>query len=231
MLRLRAKPLFSGSLARLNSTVAPTSVSATGVESSPTPAAATSPNASASNSSATSPADSKPKAATKTRGRRKRGAATRSLAVRGEKREWNQPVAPGALPVYDEALKVIRADSRALKAELDGVRTRLAGVKDTESNEAKTLAAKAKILEVQSQINLPDVRWKFRNGQGRSILIGNIHCTYTELLGDLSKLVYRHLAEQKWRKEGSLDMLVSGSTSSVYFIQSHFHCRWNVYTK
>jgi hypothetical protein len=27
--------------------------------------------------------------------------------------------------------------------------------------------------------------------------------------GDMSKAVYRHLAEQKWRNEGDLDLLVS----------------------
>ena len=48
----------------------------------------------------------------------------------------------------------------------------------------------------------------------------------------MNKLVYRHLAEQKWRNKGALDLLVR-----VFFLQmtmdgsSHFMYRWNEYTR
>lgn len=79
--------------------------------------------------------------------------------------EWNRPLAPGVLPAYDEALRVIKADSRAIKAQLEQVNARIE--KAGEDGDLAELKEKAHILEVQSEINLPDVRWKFRNKMGK----------------------------------------------------------------
>jgi hypothetical protein len=90
-------------------------------------------------------------------------------------------VQAGVLPAYDEALKLIRADSEALKNEVEDVRKKLASA---QGEEAEALQKKVEILEVQSEINLPDVRWKFRNGLGTFL-------TLLSLLLECSKLCSR----------------------------------------
>ena len=77
----------------------------------------------------------------------------------------------GKLPVYDEALKVIREDSKKIKAELEAVRAevkRLEGATEKENVKGglEELRKKEKILEIQSEINLPQVRWGVANGMG-----------------------------------------------------------------
>lgn len=79
-------------------------------------------------------------------------------------REWNRPLAPGVLPAYDEALRLLRADSCTLKDELEGINARIEAA--PEGEDVEKLRKKAAILEVQSEINLPDVRWRFRNKMG-----------------------------------------------------------------
>lgn len=79
-------------------------------------------------------------------------------------REWNRPLAPGVLPAYDEALRVIQADSYTIKAQLAEVNARIEQC--AEGEELDKLREKAHILEVQSEINSPEVRWKFRNKMG-----------------------------------------------------------------
>jgi large subunit ribosomal protein L35 len=80
-------------------------------------------------------------------------------------REWNPPVAPGALPAYDEAVAFIRADAAAVQAEADTLRSSLEnGQVPTEGIEdAKNMLD---VLEVMAQVNLPEVRWKAANGMG-----------------------------------------------------------------
>ena len=92
-------------------------------------------------------------------------------------RKWNPPVKPGALPVYDEALKLIKGDSARLKKELRSVQSRVSEIEkelpkaDGEARlgleeESQSLQERVKILEVQSEINLPWVRWYAANGMG-----------------------------------------------------------------
>ncbi|KZT32151.1 PEBP-like protein [Sistotremastrum suecicum HHB10207 ss-3] len=100
---------------------------------------------------------------------------------------------PRAIPrgkshVYDEALRVIAQDSRRLKNELRGIRAKIAEAK---ADEVDGLRKKEEVLDIQSQVNLPKTRWNFVNGQW-----------------DLSKPVYRHLAEKKWREDGALDLVM-----------------------
>ncbi|KAG9104689.1 hypothetical protein FRC06_000075 [Ceratobasidium sp. 370] len=89
--------------------------------------------------------------------------------------EYQRPLAPGVLPVYDLAVELLQKDSAAKKALLE-----------TETDPQKKAA-----LEIQSQINLPEVRWAFAQGNY-----------------DLSQPVYRHLLEQSWRRKGTLDLLM-----------------------
>ncbi|KAG1889188.1 phosphatidylethanolamine-binding protein [Suillus subluteus] len=109
-------------------------------------------------------------------------------------REWNRPLAFGVLPAFDEALKVIREDSIALKDEVKALEGAIAREKETPQPDQHALLVlenKLRILEVQSEINFPQVRWKCANG-----------------MADMSKAVDRHLLEQRWRKEGALDLLM-----------------------
>jgi len=126
-------------------------------------------------------------------------------------REWNRPLAFGVLPAFDEALKVIKEDSIALKGEANALRGTIARAKDElqpDKDALQSLEEKLKILEVQSEINFPQVRWKCANGMGKQA--GDLKSRYAHPTpADMSKAVDRHLVEQRWRKEGALDLLVS----------------------
>ncbi|KIJ60093.1 hypothetical protein HYDPIDRAFT_139582 [Hydnomerulius pinastri MD-312] len=109
-------------------------------------------------------------------------------------REWNRPLAFGVLPVYDEALKIIKADSEALKVEIQEVQASLEAAKkasEPNTEAIKEIEEKLQYLEIQSEINFPEVQWKCANG-----------------MADLSKAVDRHIIEKRWRKEGALDLLM-----------------------
>lgn len=95
---------------------------------------------------------------------------TRRPYINSEKpRQWNRPLAPGVLPAFDEALRYIRQDSHALRAETQYNRSVLQEAKSSPNPDpelVKSLKEKLTILEVQSEINRPEVRWYFRNGLG-----------------------------------------------------------------
>jgi large subunit ribosomal protein L35 len=197
MLRLRTTRPLGRAFTRLNGTVAPTEAASTPEAPSPPPPAAsaskeaatpaapktadtkatdtTTTTAATSTAEATGEADADAEATDKptTRGRRGPRPHRRSLAALGKTAGWNRPLAPGVLPAYDEALKLLRADSRTLKTELEGVQKKLEGLN---GKEGEALRKKANILEVQSEINLPDVRWKARNGQGEPYFYGYVSC-------------------------------------------------------
>jgi len=100
-------------------------------------------------------------------------------------RKWNRPIAPGVLPAYDEALKVIEEDSANLRIEADGLRVAIAKAKAAEATDGETverLTQKLKIVEVQSEINLPSVRWSVANGMGKQYVSFLIFCMDTENL-------------------------------------------------
>lgn len=84
-------------------------------------------------------------------------------------RKWNRPIAPGVLPAYDEALKIIERDSSNLKNEAHELKVAIAKAEAAEMTDEKALeklTQKLKVVEVQSQINLPSVRWIVANGMG-----------------------------------------------------------------
>lgn len=62
---------------------------------------------------------------------------------------YQRPLLPGRLPVYDLAVQLIEKDSAAKISLLEG---------------EKDPQKRAK-LEIQSKINLPQVRWAFANGK------------------------------------------------------------------
>lgn len=128
-------------------------------------------------------------------------------------RQWNRPLATGVLPAFDEALRYIRQDSRALRAEAQYNRSALREAESSPNPDPeliKSLEEKLAILEVQSDVNRPEVRWNFRNGLGERPLPPEFLSvsSMTLLLADMTKPVYRHLAEKKWRDDGDLDLLV-----------------------
>ncbi|KAF8665071.1 hypothetical protein AX16_000539 [Volvariella volvacea WC 439] len=148
--------------------------------------------------------------------RKRREPTTRPKISVEEPRKWNRPLGEGILPAYDLALNFLRADSLRLKAEAKELKRQVteqekeveelrqkiaASSQESEGPEAQLYAQKdaelerlrerLNILEVQSEINLPEVRWRVANAM---VL--------------MDKPVHRHLVEQKWRKEGDLDLLM-----------------------
>ncbi|EAU80267.2 hypothetical protein CC1G_13488 [Coprinopsis cinerea okayama7 len=124
-------------------------------------------------------------------------------------RPWNPPLASGVIPAYDLALEVLRKDSLALKEEIAELKKAIESEEKryqelvkvegkNEHGEAYALdlelekkRQKLHILQVQSEVNLPDVRWKVANA-----------------MVDMNIPSHRHLVEQKWRKDGDLDLLM-----------------------
>ncbi|PVF95758.1 PEBP-like protein [Serendipita vermifera] len=96
--------------------------------------------------------------------------------------EWVPAHAPGDNPLYDMALQVIQEDSNSLKGKLK---------KLSSGSDGPQQSQKCEQLEILSEMNRPDILWKFERGQG-----------------DASRAVFRYLEEQKWRKQGKLDHLM-----------------------
>lgn len=113
---------------------------------------------------------------TKGRGRPRPGQSIRPSISLERPREWNRPIASGVLPAYDLAFKYIREDSENLKKELEEVRGKIKAAESLPESEQdaqalRKMRAKADILEIQSEVNLPDVRWKARNGLGELYIL------------------------------------------------------------
>ncbi|KAI6022597.1 phosphatidylethanolamine-binding protein [Pisolithus marmoratus] len=126
--------------------------------------------------------------------RKKKYKPRRPNISRDRPREWHRPLAFGVLPAYDEALKYIKADSEALKTQEQQLKAALAETKastDSTTEAAQEMEKKLDILQIQSQVNLPEVRWKVKNG-----------------MADMCKAVDRHIIEKRWREEGRLDELM-----------------------
>ena len=86
-------------------------------------------------------------------------------------RQYSRPIARGVLPVYDLALQYIEEDSKALTKELEELRKSLSAAEtEGDAERQQALAERVRILEIQSQVNLPEVRWKAANGLGECML-------------------------------------------------------------
>lgn len=75
---------------------------------------------------------------------------------------------PGKVKAYDEALKFIRQDAMNLRAELKQMTMAYEAERAKEGPSLDLLAhyeEKIRILEVQSEINLPEVRIAFKLGK------------------------------------------------------------------
>ncbi|KJA29096.1 hypothetical protein HYPSUDRAFT_487273 [Hypholoma sublateritium FD-334 SS-4] len=137
-------------------------------------------------------------AATAGRRRRKQPPKRPDISLKAP-RTWNRPLAPGVVPAYDLALAEITRDSNVIKKEAAQLRTLFktkqdayAASADADLNgEIEAILQKLSILDVQSEVNLPWVRWKVNNA-----------------MADMAVPSHRHLVEQKWRKDGDLDLLM-----------------------
>ena len=102
--------------------------------------------------------------------RRTRPLKTRRPKISLEQpREWKRPLVYGVLPAFDEALRFIKADSEALKQEMQDVQVSLTASKqalDPDPMAIEQLEEKLNYLEIQSEINFPEVQWKCANGMG-----------------------------------------------------------------
>ena len=84
-------------------------------------------------------------------------------------RQWKRPLAYGVLPAFDEALNFIKADSEALKREIRDVQASLEVARrapEPDPVAVKRMEEKLTYLEIQSDINFPEVQWKCANGMG-----------------------------------------------------------------
>ena len=109
---------------------------------------------------------------------------------------WNRPLKKGVVPAYDLALATLTKDSLLLKAKakqmrfeiskkeanyqklkveleklpnqdiLSEERNSLNEEMQTLDEELEEMLEKLNIVEVQSEVNLPDVRWKVNNAMG-----------------------------------------------------------------
>ena len=149
-------------------------------------------------------------------------------------REWKRPLAYGVLPAYDEALKFIKADSEALKLEMQDLRAALTAAGQAPEPDPETIRQmkeKLAYLEIQSEINFPQVQWKCANGMGESASCGRfVLRALIVCLADMAKMVDRHIIEQRWRKEGALDLLVRRLILLLLTLAS-CSLRWNAFTK
>lgn len=101
-------------------------------------------------------------------------------------KEWKAPLEPGQLRAYDAAVAYIAQDRERKLALLEQRKKEGADEDELES------------IEIEAWINDPETRWKAKNG-----------------LGDLSKPVYRHMAEKEWRTGGRASVLVSSARPRV----------------
>ena len=104
-------------------------------------------------------------------------------------RKWNRPIAEGVIPAYDLALGIIQKDSLGLRNEASALRSNIdaleAGLQSVakkgndggasepgsikaKDSELEAMRKKLRILEIQSEVNLPNVRWKVANALGES---------------------------------------------------------------
>ena len=114
---------------------------------------------------------SSPQSTSKLGRQRRRKIPTRRANISLENpRTWNRPIGVDVLPAYDEALKYITEDSNAIKLEMAEISKRMKSIEGSEDNEdklkVKQMQEKLGILEIQSEINIPSVRWSFANAMG-----------------------------------------------------------------
>lgn len=101
---------------------------------------------------------------------------------------YTRPLPPNSLQVYDEAISYLDKDTQSKLSQLSHLSKDPSIPQDVLTR-----------LEVNAWVNDPATRSAFEKGEG-----------------DLSKPVFRHLAERRWRSKGALAVLVS-LLSLTYF--------------
>lgn len=116
-----------------------------------------------------------------TQGRKRKRLPKRAPISNASPRQWCRPIGQDVIPAYDLALELLKADSAQIKVEAELLRTKIQAMEEkrTEAaakqgegaleaviqldDELETMRKKLKILEVQGEVNLPDVRWRVAN--------------------------------------------------------------------
>ncbi|KAH8822516.1 phosphatidylethanolamine-binding protein [Flagelloscypha sp. PMI_526] len=139
-------------------------------------------------------------------------------------KNYSRPIPKGIVPAYDLALQLIAEDSGNIQKEAEELAKQIINAEqplreaekaaeslrkkqDLTAEETSLLASHEKIisetpranemrdklgiLQVQAKTNDPETRWKIQNA-----------------MVDMSIPVHRYLEEQKWRKNGNLDLLM-----------------------
>jgi large subunit ribosomal protein L35 len=143
------------------------------------------------------------------RQRRKRIPPKRPSISLESPRAWNRPLKKGVVPAYDLALATLIKDSQLLKAEAKQMRHDLSKKEanyqklkakleslpnesvsedrrnflneemQTLDDELEKILEKLHIIQVQSEVNLPDVRWKVNNAMGALFLCPTFYFAYS----------------------------------------------------
>ncbi|WVR09642.1 hypothetical protein IAU60_006715 [Kwoniella sp. DSM 27419] len=115
-------------------------------------------------------------------------ASSSSASSSSSSSSWEPVLPAGASPAYDAAVAYLSAHQESALAKLRKLQAKV-----DPSNPDPALLKRIDQLEVDAYANDPAVRRVFRESGGK---------------GDMSKTIYRWLAEQKWKKEGGLDLLM-----------------------
>jgi hypothetical protein len=114
---------------------------------------------------------------------------------------WQPAVPSGSIPAYDAALELLSQHKAERESHIASIRKQLSDL-PSDAPERSALQLEISGAEINGAINDPAVRWQFErmvreeeNGEGGSKLRENP--------------VYRQLAEQRWRMNGGMDLLVS----------------------
>jgi len=94
---------------------------------------------------------------------------------------WHSPLRPGKLKALDEAVHYIWQDSVNLKKELAEVKAAYEVANKQENPDQEQLERykkKIDILEIQSMINLPRVRYAFSTGKCASLAVLSLLSTH-----------------------------------------------------
>ena len=124
-------------------------------------------------------------------------------------RAWNRPLKKGVVPAYDLALATLTKDSQLLKAEAKQMRHDISKKEanyqklkaeleslpnesvsedrrkflneemQTLDDELEKMLEKLHIIQVQSEVNLPDIRWKVNNAMGALFLCPTFYFVYS----------------------------------------------------
>ncbi|KAI0668656.1 PEBP-like protein [Trametes maxima] len=190
MLALRRLPRFTPRIASVRGNATLEAASQSQSTAAPPPSPSVTAKSSASHKSTSGNADAK---GSSSGGKQNSGGRQPAQqATRG----WCRPIAKGVEPAYDYALRYILKDAGFIRKELEQLRAAVAAEEkkpEDQRSEAtlEEMRQRVGILEIQSEANLPNVRWNARNG-----------------LADMNQPIYRHLVEQRWREEGDLDLLM-----------------------